>query len=238
MTTPAAPAAQATPEAAKAPEVAAAAASPAPGAKSDAGQAQLSILGTAPEKTPEKPAGEGDKAKEEPAAKANEPVPTELKVTLPEGMKLDESILKGLTDEAAKLKLSSEQASGLGAFLAAEQKRSEEADVAEWSKRSAEWAASVKADKDFGGANFDATVADAQKAIIQFGGKDLAAELEKWGLQNFPPLVKAFARAGKALGEDTSRSGAPAGQSGPTTRAEQLRQEFPSMFNADGSPKY
>jgi hypothetical protein len=238
MTTLAAPAAQATPEPAPASPVVPPVVQPpvTPKAGEGAAHTQQSLPGGILGGEPAPKDGAGGEAKAEPAAKATEPVPAELKVTLPDGAKLDESILKGLTSEAAKLKLTSEQASGLAAYLATEQKASEERDVAEWTKRSDDWLAAVKADKDFGGANFDATKAHAQAAVLKAGGPELAAEIQAWGLTNAPFLVKGFARLGKLLGEDTSTvdkalGGAPGSVSDEKAKLE-VRYDHPDSVKA------
>ena len=60
-----------------------------------------------------------------------------------------------------------------------------------------------KADKDFGGDKFDASVAEAQKALATFDeGGTVRAMLAETGYGNNPAVLKIFARVGKALGED------------------------------------
>jgi hypothetical protein len=65
------------------------------------------------------------------------------------------------------------------------------------------WASAIKADKDIGGANFDANVQTAQRALARFGSPELKGLLETTGLGNHPALVRAFVQIGKQIREDT-----------------------------------
>lgn len=69
------------------------------------------------------------------------------------------------------------------------------------------WLDAVQADKDFGGANFQATQVNAKRgidALVKSGHltKDDIAFLDSTGYGNHPILVKIAASLGKALGED------------------------------------
>lgn len=72
----------------------------------------------------------------------------------------------------------------------------------------------LKADKEFGGQNWDKSVSYVHRAIREFGGAELAQSLDRMGLGNEPALIKLFARIGKALGED-SLSGSTSAQPRP-----------------------
>lgn len=61
------------------------------------------------------------------------------------------------------------------------------------------------------GPGYDRRLALAQRAVRHFGGNDLAATLDRSGLGNDPGWVRAFARIGEALAEDTLVSGDPVG---------------------------
>jgi hypothetical protein len=69
------------------------------------------------------------------------------------------------------------------------------------------WATAVKADTEIGGANFDANVQTAQRAVARFGTPELKALLETTGLGNHPALVKMFVAVGKQIREDNPTYG-------------------------------
>jgi hypothetical protein len=61
------------------------------------------------------------------------------------------------------------------------------------------------------GTDYDRRLGLARRALHHFGGADLAATLDRSGLGNDPSWVRAFARIGEALAEDSLISGDPAG---------------------------
>lgn len=63
------------------------------------------------------------------------------------------------------------------------------------------WESDLRADPSFGGADYDANVAIAVRAIDQLGSDDLKDQLSRTGLGSHPDLVKAFYEAGKLLSE-------------------------------------
>lgn len=73
------------------------------------------------------------------------------------------------------------------------------------------WAGAVKADKDIGGANFDANVQTAQRALARFGTPELKGLLNTTGLGNHPALVKMFVAVGKQIREDSPDYGTGGG---------------------------
>jgi|SRR5690606_756010 len=54
--------------------------------------------------------------------------------------------------------------------------------------------AALRADPEFGGDNFDRTMASAREAVEVLGGKELLAELDATGLGNSVGLLKALAK--------------------------------------------
>ena len=61
------------------------------------------------------------------------------------------------------------------------------------------------------GGGYDRRLGLAQRALRHFGGADLAALLDRSGLGNDPAWVRAFARVGEAMAEDSLMSGDPVG---------------------------
>lgn len=64
------------------------------------------------------------------------------------------------------------------------------------------WVAAAQADKEFGGDKLKENLALAVKARDAFGSPELTKLLNKTGLGNHPEIIRAFYRAGKAIGED------------------------------------
>ena len=199
------------------------------------GEAAPSVLGDITE-PPEgggepKPAGEPKGA--EPATVAD------LKITLPQGAQMDDAVLKDVSPALSKAGLDNEKASELVAWQLERQAAQDDASAKAWVAQGEQWLKDLSVDKDFGGEKLDQNLADAKKGIRHFGGQVLSDELARMGLGNHPELIKTFARIGAAMAEDSSLGG---GNAAPATgpeaeRQAQLRERYPSMYNADGSPK-
>lgn len=124
---------------------------------------------------------------------------------LPEGYSLSEDQLAAVTPVFKELGLTQEQADKLIAFDAKRaleaQGATEQAAVEHRNKLVGEWETTLRGDKDFGGANFDANVAIAQKALAEFGSPELSTMLKESGLGSHPEVVRFFHRVGKELAE-------------------------------------
>lgn len=171
---------------------------------------------------------EGEKEK----ANAGDGKTPDLELKLPDGMKLDEGLWTRFKPVAQELGLDSEKASKLAKFHAEAMSEREKAGQDAWNQLRSEWHESLKTDKEFGGKNFEANVALAQKALIRFGGKDLSDELAKYGLDNLPGLAKAFAKIGKEIAEDSSGT-----ETAPTKKANPSREERVVNFYPDMKPR-
>lgn len=171
----------------------------------------------------------GEGADKKTDANAQAAAPYEIK--LPEGLQLDQGRLDGFKKIAQEAGISAEQASKLAEFqLKAEKQLADDA-LKAWERQDEQWAKELREDKEFGGAKFDASKAAAQKAVMRFGGRELAERLEALGLGNDPLMFKAFARAGLAIAEDDSSA-----DSDPSKRAaadlteeERLLLRYPSL---------
>ena len=141
-------------------------------------------------------------------------------------MKVDDGALKAFKSTVKELGLKSEQAQKVFDVYVAQQKAAAEAQQ----KTQAEWEASLKADKDFGGEKFDANLAAAKKAYQHFvertgeAGKQLGELLEQTGLGSHPSFVKVFHEISKAMADDSIR-GTKSGNSAPTPTADQLLRQ-------------
>ncbi len=141
-------------------------------------------------------------------------VPETYDLKGPEGTELDADLVKefapiakelGLTNEAAQ-KLVDLYAKGATGVVARQQEQ--------WTAQVAEWAAAARADAEFGGAAYDASVVIAQKAVAAFGTPAFKAMLDASGFGNHPEWIRFAFRAGKTIKEgDFIQGGDPAGKS-------------------------
>lgn len=176
-----------------------------------------------------------DPAKVEVDPKAEVPKAIELK--LPEGFKADDPAIKGLVELATGEKLTTEQTQKLFDRYVEVQKTRDESLVAQYRKERADWLVEAKADPEFGGPKFEASIADGRKALIKYGDQALVEFLNSTNGVNHPAVIRAFARIGRALAEDKAtdvKGNPPPPVAGPGAA---LKAQYPSMFNADGTPK-
>jgi hypothetical protein len=160
--------------------------------------------------------------KTDPAApvdpKAVEVKPTEFTdFTLPDGLKADDPALAGFKEEASKLGLSQEQAQALVSKVGMHFAGLAEANTAAWLQVNADWQSQLKADKEFGGANFEPMKISVSKLFDDYVGhvnsperKDLNQALLLTGAGNNPAIVRAWARIAAAHGEGGHVAGNPA----------------------------
>lgn len=93
------------------------------------------------------------------------------------------------------------------------------------------WATALQADKEIGGAAFEASKVEAKKAMTRFASPELQSFLHNTGLGNHPELVRAFVKIGKALGEDTLDGATKSNHATePQSQEARLRARFPTMF--------
>ena len=150
--------------------------------------------------------------------------PTKLELKFPEGFKQAE----GLTKLATELGLDSAKAQKLVDAYAGDAS----AQQAALAKQQADWVAAIKADKDIGGANLEANLAVAKKAVAHFGGADFAQYLNASGLGDHPALVKAFVKIGQAMADD-SVAGSVGSTASSAPQTDPLQQLYPSMFKKE-----
>lgn len=136
-------------------------------------------------------------------------IPEKYEFKPPEGVEFDSALLEaytpvfkesGLTQDGAQKLLETHLTIQQDAFQ----------------KQIASWETELKNDKEFGGKNFETNVQEAQRAVARFLSPEDKAYLDRTGLGNYPGLVKAFQRIGKAISEDAvpNKESVPA-QRGP-----------------------
>ncbi|WP_280041962.1 hypothetical protein [Pseudomonas sp. Hg5Tf] len=124
---------------------------------------------------------------------------------LPEGYTVSDEQLAAFSPVLKELNLTQEQADKLVAFDAQRQLAAAEAGqqqaVELRNKQVGEWETALRNDAAFGGANFDANVATAQKALADFGTPELTTMLKESGLGSHPEVVRFFHKVGQQLAE-------------------------------------
>jgi colicin import membrane protein len=165
------------------------------------------------------------KAKTEADAKA---AAAKFEVKLPEGIKLEdlgalEPLAKEVGLDSAKAQKVVDHFLKLNADIQAKQVAAQDAVHAEWKK-------ALKSDKDFGGAAFDASRANALKAVSKYGDAELNTFLSSNAVGDHPGLFRMLARIGKAMAEDsvagTSSNGVKPPE--PKTLAQRFYPGMPS----------
>ncbi|WP_413616416.1 hypothetical protein MRB56_09115 [Halomonas cupida] len=169
--------------------------------------------------TPETPDAPEDKTAEGDKADKAEPEgpPEKYYWAKPEGFEgeLDEAALGELEPIAKELGLSNDQANKLLSVHANAMQRQQQQQQEQATQTLEKWVGELKEDSEFGGANFDANVKVAQKALGAFGSDELTQMLNDTGLGSHPALVKAFYEVGKRISEDTMERGSGAGGARP-----------------------
>jgi hypothetical protein len=204
--------------------------------KKDAGAGGSTAL-TAPPKGTE---GTGDTTKGNEPAKTGKDAAVEIALKLPEGFVAGPEVekFKGWAKEA---KLTAVQAQAAFDLHYSSQKAQLEAISEQQAQQRKAWTEALPKDKEFGGAQYEANRLIAQKAFQQFGSPELVKFLNETGLGDHPELVRAFWKAGKALGED-SPSETGKGASGPPNAdkdayLKNLYPNSPELFGGEKQPK-
>lgn len=152
--------------------------------------------------------------------------------TVAEGLELDQPAIERFVPIAKDLNLTQEQAQKLVDFQSELVQQAATAEHEAWNTLLADWVKGAKADKEIGGAGFDAAVAHAGRAIKAFGTTELKAALDATGVGNHPEFIRVFARIGKAISEDKLHFGNADAGSEPKSLAERL---FPNQGKPQGA---
>lgn len=128
--------------------------------------------------------------------------PEKYEFKLPDGVTMDDGLLKAAEPVLRELNLTNEQANKLAGVVAAVRQADAKAAEEAFAAQAETWVGQVKSDPTMGGQHFDSTVLAAQKAVSAFGSPDLKALLTETGLGNHPEVVRFCAQIGKAISED------------------------------------
>jgi hypothetical protein len=122
-------------------------------------------------------------------------------IKLPEGVQADKPMVEGFVALVNEHKISP----ALQAALIDLQSKSIQAlsakDSENWNATQGQWEKDIKADKDFGGQNYDATIADVGKFMAAFGNDEVRAAFDLTGAGNHPAIIKMLATAAKMIKE-------------------------------------
>lgn len=127
---------------------------------------------------------------------------------VPEGYSLDETLVSEFEPTLRELNLTQEQAQKVFDFapkyaeFVSKQTAAAVLDQLGIADRAA-WVDQTKADKEVGGDSLPESLAVAKKALDKFASPQLRDVLFKTGLTNHPEMVRAWARVGKAISEDS-----------------------------------
>lgn len=139
--------------------------------------------------------------------------------TLPDGMDMDQESLAQFTETAKGLDLDQAKAQQLIDLAAQHTERVVAKQGEAWAAQRAEWREQAKADEEIGGRNADASRAAAKRAMDRYGDDDLKSFLRDTGFGDHPGLLRAFARMGKAIAEDSIETSGQQGTSRPLASA-------------------
>lgn len=129
--------------------------------------------------------------------------PEKYELAAPEGFELEPETTAAFEGVARELNLTNDQANKLvplGAQLVAKL-QAQQTDAHQ--QQVAKWADEAKADKEFGGDKFDASLAVALKARDRFATAELKTLMDQTGLGNHPEMVRLFHRIGTAIADDS-----------------------------------
>jgi hypothetical protein len=178
------------------------AAAPPPAAPAAPAKASDSIIVEIP-KTEVVPPKDAEKAATEAIKENYKPTIESVQLKVPEGVTVDAQVLTDVK-ELAIAELSPSERAQKTLELGMRQAAAFQAKAETAFKTTVDaWREATKADPDIGGAKLPAAQAAANRAIAAFGGQPLADILKSTGVANHPAVVKAFARAGATISEDS-----------------------------------
>lgn len=127
--------------------------------------------------------------------------------TLPEGMALDEDLVKEFKPLAKELGLSQDKAQKLVDLQTKTMEKIGKATQAAWENTLTEWRKASETDAEFGGTALKENIVFAKTAIDKFGNDKLREALDVTGVGNHPEFVRFMVKVGKAVSEDKVRVG-------------------------------
>ena len=163
-------------------------------------EANEETLLTQPEAEPQAEPQAGDAAQPEAGTAENQQPAEEYVFTAPEGMEYDAETMGVYAEAAREAGLSQEKADLILGKLAPHMAEKQAQALAQARE---DWAASAKADKEYGGEKLAESLGTAKKALDAFGTPELQTLLNESGLGNHPEIIRFMVRAGRAISQDT-----------------------------------
>ncbi len=154
----------------------------------------------------EKKTADEKAAADKKAAKAKE-----YTLKAPEGTELKPEAVTEFTALAKENGLNEAQAQKLVDWYAQRSKVATEEATKVWQTTNDGWVATAKADKEFGGEKFEASITSAKGAIAKFGNDEFKKALSLTGMGNHPEMIRFLTKISKAFGEDKMIDGKPLG---------------------------
>lgn len=169
-----------------------------------------------------------------------EGVPDQYTFDPPEGFTPNQEALDAAMAVAKEAGLTQAQFDAIAKFDIERTQAANDQAVEDWNNRVQGWRDSAKADKEFGGQNYNANVATALTAVEKFGDAEFKALLkspseenpEGLAIGNHPAVLRFLNRIGKVLGDPTLILGDET-NTNVATDADRLKKMYPSMFKED-----
>lgn len=147
-------------------------------------------------------------------------------ITFPEGLTYADETVTGFLDLMNNQELTpAERAQGLIDLQAKVAQEASEANSSAWNTLQETWQGQAKADPEFGGDKFQATMTNVGKLVQEYGNDALREALDTTGAGNHPEVIRFLSKLSSLLTEGGPATGTPKA-GGDTTPAQRL---FPSM---------
>lgn len=142
------------------------------------------------------------KAADEKAAGEFKPIKVE-DIKLPEGVELDNDLATGFVDLVNTHKISPELQQALIDLQSKSMQALSAKDSENWTKTQGEWETQIKADPEYGGTKFEATMSNVGKFVNTFGDDAAKEAFDVTGAGNHPAIIKMLAKAAVLITEGT-----------------------------------
>lgn len=97
------------------------------------------------------------------------------------------------------------------------------------------WEAELAAHPEIGGEHLEENKVLMRRVVEEIGGEQLVKDINQYRLGNLPSLAN-FIWNCRSLVKEGNSGMKPAAPGGTLDADQQLRADYPSMFNSDGSP--
>jgi len=138
----------------------------------------------------------------------------ELAINAPDGVEIDSALADAALPVFQKHNIPQEAVDELTAEFAKHQAAQAENLETQLEATRNQWLDDSKADKDFGGDNFDENAGKAKRVIDAVGTPELKKLFEDSGLGNHPEMIRMTLKIAPMVLEDESTGGGPAGNRG------------------------